>query len=118
MEENLNEVRRPVYRNLRIIWLVILIGLVLSFWGDKFSAVGVVLAIVRLVQVRALAGVSDAMARAYRVMCIGLALTIGCLLLGLLALGSILSVIFSLAALAGAVVLLVSEYYFYSGWTA
>ena len=86
MEENLNEVRRPVYRNLRIIWLVFLVGFVISFWDNILvSAAGVVLLIVRLVQMRALVGVSDAMARAYRVMCIGLALTIGCLLLGLLA---------------------------------
>ena len=114
MEENLEGIQRPVYRNLRIIWQVQVIGFVFSFFDNILVTVaGIVLLIVRIVQVRALADVSDGMARAYRVLITGLALTVGCSLLGLLAFGSILSVIFALAALAGAIVLLVADYYFY-----
>ena len=110
MEENLEGIQRPVYRNLRIIWQLLLIGSVLSFFDNILVTVAsIVLLIVRIVQVRALADVSDGMARAYRVLIIGLALTVGCSLLGLLSLGSILSVIFVLAALAGAIVLIVAE---------
>lgn len=116
MEENLEGIQRPVYRNLRIIWQLLLIGSVLSFFDNILVTVAsIVLLIVRIVQVRALADVSDGMARAYRVLIIGLALTVGCSLLGLLSLGSILSVIFVLAALAGAIVLIVADYYFYFG---
>lgn len=116
MEENLEGIQRPVYRNLRIIWQLLLIGSVLSFFDNILITVAsIVLLIVRIVQVRALADVSDGMARAYRVLIIGLALTVGCSLLGLLSLGSILSVIFVLAALAGAIVLIVADYYFYFG---
>lgn len=114
MEENLEGIQRPVYRNLRIIWQVQVIGFVFSFFDNILVTVaGIVLLIVRIVQVRALADVSDGMARAYRVLITGLALTVGCSLLGLLAFGSILSVIFALAALAGAIVLLVADYYFF-----
>ena len=110
MEENLEGIQRPVYRNLRIIWQVQVIGFVFSFFDNILVTVaGIVLLIVRIVQVRALADVSDGMARAYRVLITGLALTVGCSLLGLL------SVIFALAALAGAIVLLVADYYFYFG---
>lgn len=116
MEENLEGIQRPVYRNLRIIWQVQVIGFVFSFFDNILVTVaGIVLLIVRIVQVRALADVSDGMARAYRVLITGLALTVGCSLLALLALGSTLSMIFVLPAMVGAIVLLVSDYYFYFG---
>ena len=65
MEENLEGIQRPVYRNLRIIWQVQVIGFVFSFFDNILVTVaGIVLLIVRIVQVRALADVSDGMARA------------------------------------------------------
>ena len=116
MEENLEGIQRPVYRNLRIIWKMMLIGFVLSFFDNMLvTVISIVLNIVQIVQIRALADASDRMARAYRMLIIGLALTVGCSLLALLALGSTLSMIFVLPAMVGAIVLLVSDYYFYFG---
>ena len=57
--------------------------------------------------------ISDGMGRAWRTMLLSLALTFGGLLMTLLALGSVLSILLLFVTLAGLIVMIVADYYFY-----
>lgn len=115
MDENLEGMQRPIYRNLWIYWLMKLLTLVLvPFQSTVAGILGLVLSIVELYEVYAMREVSEGMGRAWRWMVAGLVLTFGSLILVLLALGSVLSVLLLLVTVAGLLVMLVSDYHFFS----
>lgn len=117
MYENLDGIHQPLYKNLWTYWLMMLVALVLSFVPDNIVTMLVALAVnvVMLYQVYSMREVSDSMGRAWRVLLVGLVLTFGGMLLALLALGSMLSILLLLVTLAGAIVMIVADYYFYAG---
>ena len=117
MYENPDGIHRPLYKNLWTYWLMMLVALVLSFVPDNIVTMLVALAVnvVMLYQVYSMREVSDSMGRAWRVLLVGLVLTFGSMLLALLALGSMLSILLLLVTLAGAIVMIVADYYFYAG---
>lgn len=117
MYENLDGIHQPLYKNLWTYWLMMLVALVLSFVPDNIVTMLVALAVnvVMLYQVYSMREVSDSMGRAWRVLLVGLVLTFGSMLLALLALGSMLSILLLLVTLAGAIVMIVADYYFYAG---
>lgn len=117
MYENLDGIHQPLHKNLWTYWLMMLVALVLSFVPDNIVTMLVALAVnvVMLYQVYSMREVSDSMGRAWRVLLVGLVLTFGSMLLALLALGSMLSILLLLVTLAGAIVMIVADYYFYAG---
>lgn len=115
MDENLEGIQRPIYQNLRIYWLMQLISwLLMPFDNIVVSIVSLVVNIVQLYEVYAMREVSDGMGRAWRMLLISFALTFGGLLLTILAIGSALSILLLVVTLAGLIVMLVANYYFYS----
>ena len=104
MYENLDGIHRPLYKNLWVYWLMMLVALVLSLIPGNIVMTLIALAVnvVMLYQVYSMREVSDSMERAWRV------------LLALLALGSVLSILLLLVTLAGAIVMIVADYYFYA----
>lgn len=115
MNEEFGSYQQPIYHNLWIYWLVQLIALVLMpFDNIVVSIVSLVVNIVQLYEVYAMREVSDGMGRAWRMLLISFALTFGGLLLTILAIGSALSILLLVVTLAGLIVMLVANYYFYS----
>lgn len=116
MDENLEGMQRPIYHNVWMYWLMQLIMLVLiPFNGVLFSIIALAANIVQLYEVYAMRDVSDGMARAWRWKIVSIALMIGGMVLVLLALGSILGLFLALLTVAGAVGMLVADYYFFAG---
>ncbi len=114
MDENLEGIQRPIYQNLRIYWLMQLIALVLlPFDHIIASLIGFIVGVVQLYELYAMRDVSDGMGRAWRTMLLSLALTFGGLLMTLLALGSVLGVLLLFVTLAGLIVMIVADYYFF-----
>ena len=114
MYENLEGIQRPIYHNLWVYWLMQLIGLVLlPFAHIIASLMGFVVGVVQLYELYTMREVSDGMGRAWRTMLLSLILTFGGLLMTLLALGSVLSVLLLFVTLAGLIVMIVADYYFY-----
>lgn len=114
MNENFEGIQRPIYHNLWVYWLMQLIALVLlPFEHIIASIIGLVAGGVQLYELYAMREVSDGMGRAWRTMLISLALTFGGLLMTLLALGSVLSVLLLFVTLAGLIVMMVADYYFF-----
>ena len=114
MDENLEGIQQPIYKNLWVYWLMKLLALVLLPFDNTVAGIlGLVLGIVELYEVYAMREVSEGMGRAWRWMVIGLVLTFGSLVLALLALGSVLGVLLLFVTLAGLIVMIVADYYFY-----
>lgn len=114
MNEEFQSYQQPIYHNLWIYWLMQLIALVLlPFDHIIASLMGFVVGVVKLYELYAMRDVSDGMGRAWRTMLLSLALTFGGLLMTLLALGSVLSILLLLVALAGLIVMILADYYFY-----
>ncbi|MGO5029390.1 hypothetical protein [Candidatus Agathobaculum pullicola] len=114
MDENLEGIQRPIYHNLWVYWLMQLIGLVLlPFAHIIASLMGFVVGVVQLYELYTMREVSDGMGRAWRTMLLSLILTFGGLILTLLAIGSVLSILLLLVTLAGLIVMIVADYYFY-----
>lgn len=114
MNEEFESYQQPIYHNLWIYWLMQLIALVLlPFDHIIASIIGLVVGVVQLYELYAMRDVSDGMGRAWRTMLLSLALTFGGLLLTLLALGSVLSVLLLFVTLAGLIVMIVADYYFF-----
>lgn len=114
MNEAFEGIQRPIYHNLWVYWLMQLIALVLLPFGHIIaSIIGLVAGVVQLYELYAMREVSDGMGRAWRTMLISLALTFGGLLMTLLALGSVLSVLLLFVTLAGLIVMMVADYYFF-----
>lgn len=116
MYENLDGIHRPLYQNLWVYWLMMLVALVLSLIPGNIVMTLLALAVnvVMLYQVYSMREVSDSMERAWRVLLVGLVLTFGGVLLALLALGSVLSILLLLVTFAGAITMIVADYYFYA----
>lgn len=115
MDENLEGIQQPIYKNLWVYWLMKLLALVLLPFDNTVAGIlGLVLGIVELYEVYAMREVSEGMGRAWRWMVIGLVLTFGSLVLALLALGSVLSILLLVVTVAGLLVMLVSDYHFFS----
>lgn len=115
MEMKLDGIYLPIYRNLWIYWITIAIGTaLLPFDNIACSLIGIALNLVGLYQMYQMRGASEGLAKAFRLWVIALALTIGGLLLTLLALGSALAVLLLLVSLAGVIMLLVAQYFFYA----
>ncbi|MDO5141580.1 MAG: hypothetical protein Q4D31_01010 [Eubacteriales bacterium] len=117
MGDGLDGIWRPIYRELQIYWLVTLAGTVLSCLGDHIvlAVISIALSAVKAYQVYALRAVSDGMDRAWRVLLISLVLTFGGLLLAVLAAGSVLGALLLVVSFAGVIVLLVADYFFFTG---
>lgn len=114
MNEEFQSYQQPIYHNLWIYWLMQLIALVLlPFDHIIASLVGVVVGVVQLYELYAMRDVSEGMGRAWRTMLLSLALTFGGLLMTLLALGSVLGVLLLFVTLAGLIVMIVADYYFF-----
>ena len=114
MDENLEGIHRPIYHNLWIYWLMQLIALVLlPFDHIIASLMGFVAGVIQLYEVYEMRDVSDGMGRAWRTMLLSLILTFGGLILTILAIGSALSILLLLVTLAGLIVMIVADYYFY-----
>ena len=114
MNEEFQSYRQPIYHNLWIYWLMQLIALVLlPFDHIIASLVGLVVGVVQLYELYAMRDVSEGMGRAWRTMLLSLALTFGGLLMTLLALGSVLGVLLLFVTLAGLIVMIVADYYFF-----
>ncbi len=115
MNEEFGSYQQPIYHNLWIYWLMQLIALVLlPFDHIIASLIGFIVGVVQLYELYAMRDVSDGMGRAWRTMLLSLALTFGGLLLTILAIGSALSILLLVVTLAGLIVMLVANYYFYS----
>lgn len=114
MDDNLEGIQRPIYHNLWMFWLMQLIALVLLPF-DHFLAgiLGLVAGLVQLYELYAMREVSDGMERSWRVRLVALIMTFGGLLMTLLALGSVLGVLLLFVTLAGLIVMIVADYYFY-----
>lgn len=114
MNEEFQSYQQPIYHNLWIYWLMQLIALVLlPFDHIIASLVGVVVGVVQLYELYAMRDVSEGMGRAWRTMLLSLALTFDGLLMTLLALGSVLGVLLLFVTLAGLIVMIVADYYFF-----
>lgn len=114
MDENLEGIQQPIYKNLWVYWLMQLIALVLlPFDHIIASLIGFVAGVVQLYELYTMREVSDGMGRAWRTMLLSLILTFGGLLMTLLALGSVLGVLLLFVTLAGLIVMIVADYYFY-----
>ena len=114
MNENLEGIQQPIYKNLWVYWLMQLIALVLlPFDHIIASLIGFVAGVVQLYELYTMREVSDGMGRAWRTMLLSLILTFGGLLMTLLALGSVLGVLLLFVTLAGLIVMIVADYYFY-----
>lgn len=114
MNEEFGSYQQPIYHNLWIYWLMQLIALVLlPFDHIIASLIGFVVGVVQLYELYAMRDVSDGMGRAWRTMLLSLALTFGGLLMTLLALGSVLGVLLLFVTLAGLIVMIVADYYFF-----
>lgn len=114
MDENFEGIHRPIYHNLWIYWLMQLIALVLLPFNHIIaSLMGFVAGVVQLYELYTMREVSDGMGRAWRTMLLSLILTFGGLLMTLLALGSVLGVLLLFVTLAGLIVMIVADYYFY-----
>lgn len=115
MNENSEGIQRPIYRNLWMYWLMLLISLVLLPFDNVVTMIiGLVVSIVQLYEVYAMRDVSDSMGHAWRILVIGLVLTFGGLILTILAIGSALSILLLLVTIGGLLVMLVADYFFYS----
>lgn len=116
MNENFEGIQRPIYHNLWVYWLMQLITLVLiPFNGGVFGIIGLAASIVQLYEVYAMREVSDGMARAWRWKIVSIVLTLGGLILTLMAIGSALAILLLLLTLAGTIGVLVASYYFFDG---
>lgn len=114
MNEEFGSYQQPIYHNLWIYWLMQLIALVLlPFDHIIASLIGFIVGVVQLYELYAMRDVSDGMGRAWRTMLLSLALTFGGLLMTLLALGSVLGVLLLFVTLAGLIVMIVADYYFF-----
>lgn len=114
MNEEFTGYQQPIYHNLWIYWLMQLMGLVLlPFDHIIASLIGFVVGIVQLYELYAMRDVSDGMGRAWRTMLLSLVLTFGGLLMTLLALGSVLGILLLFVTLAGLIIMMVADYYFY-----
>lgn len=114
MNEEFESYQQPIYHNLWIYWLMQLIALVLlPFDHIIASLIGFIVGVVQLYELYAMRDVSDGMGRAWRTMLLSLALTFGGLLMTLLALGSVLGVLLLFVTLAGLIVMIVADYYFF-----
>ena len=116
MNENFEGIQRPIYHNLWVYWLMQLIMLVLiPFNGVVFGIVGLAASIVQLYEVYAMREVSDGMARAWRWKIVSIVLTLGGLILTLMAIGSAWAILLLRLTLAGTIGVLVASYYFFDG---
>lgn len=114
MNEEFESYQQPIYHNLWIYWLMQLIALVLlPFDHIIVSLMGLVAGVVQLYELYTMRDVSEGMGRAWRTMLLSLALTFGGLLMTILALGSVLGVLLLFVTLAGLIVMIVADYYFY-----
>lgn len=114
MNEEFGSYQQPIYHNLWIYWLMQLIALVLLPFDHIIASLrGFVVGVVQLYELYAMRDVSDGMGRAWRTMLLSLALTFGGLLMTLLALGSVLGVLLLFVTLAGLIVMIVADYYFF-----
>ena len=115
MDKDLEGIRRPVYRNLWIYWLMMLLGTVLGQSDSTLiSVIAFIPVIIELYQLYLMRTVSDGLEQAFRWNIAGMTIAVASLVLALLALGSALAVLLVLAALGGVIVTVIADYYFYS----
>ena len=115
MDKDLEGICRPVYRNLWIYWLMLLLGTVLGLSDSTLiSVIAFIPVIIELYQLYLMRTVSDGLEQAFRWNIAGMTIAVAGLVLALLALGSALAVLLVLAALGGVIVTVIADYYFYS----
>ena len=115
MDKDLEGIRRPVYRNLWIYWLMLLLGTVLGLSDSTLiTVIALIPVIIELYQLYLMRTVSDGLEQAFRWNIAGMTIAVAGLVLALLALGSVLAVLLVLAALGGVIVTVIADYYFYS----
>ena len=115
MDKDLEGICRPVYRNLWIYWLMMLLGTVLGLSDSTLiSVIAFIPVIIELYQLYLMRTVSDGLEQAFRWNIAGMTIAVAGLVLALLALGSVLAVLLVLAALGGVIVTVIADYYFYS----
>ena len=115
MDKDLEGICRPVYRNLWIYWLMLLLGTVLGLSDSTLiSVIAFIPVIIELYQLYLMRTVSDGLEQAFRWNIAGMTIAVAGLVLALLALGSVLAVLLVLAALGGVIVTVIADYYFYS----
>ena len=115
MDKDLEGICRPVYRNLWIYWLMLLLGTVLGLSDSTLiSVIAFIPVIIELYQLYLMRTVSDGLEQAFRWNIAGMTIAVASLVLALLALGSVLAVLLVLAALGGVIVTVIADYYFYS----
>lgn len=115
MNKDLEGICRPVYRNLWIYWLMMLLGTVLGLSDSTLiTVIAFIPVIIELYQLYLMRTVSDGLEQAFRWNIAGMTIAVAGLVLALLALGSVLAVLLVLAALGGVIVTVIADYYFYS----
>ena len=129
MYEEMQEYRQPLYKDLRLYWLASLLVAVLGVLDNiAVSIVVFVLGVIQLVALYRMRTISLRMNKAFRWNIIGLVMTIAGLVLALVVVlmaesdpmlyltGNPITVVLLmlLVALAGAVVMIVANYYFYT----
>lgn len=115
MDKDLEGICRPVYRNLWIYWLMMLLGTVLGLSDSTLiSVIAFIPVIIELYQLYLMRTVSEGLEQAFRWNIAGMTIAVAGLVLALLALGSALAVLLVLAALGGVIVTVIADYYFYS----
>ena len=115
MDKDLEGICRPVYRNLWIYWLMLLLGTVLGLSDSTLiTVIALIPVIIELYQLYLMRTVSDGLEQAFRWNIAGMTIAVAGLVLALLALGSVLAVLLVLAALGGVIVTVIADYYFYS----
>ena len=115
MNKDLEGICRPVYRNLWIYWLMMLLGTVLGLSDSTLiTVIALIPVIIELYQLYLMRTVSDGLEQAFRWNIAGMTIAVAGLVLALLALGSVLAVLLVLAALGGVIVTVIADYYFYS----
>ena len=115
MDKDLEGICRPVYRNLWIYWLMLLLGTVLGLSDSTLiTVIALIPVIIELYQLYLMRTVSDGLEQAFRWNIAGMTIAVAGLVLALLALGSALAVLLVLAALGGVIVTVIADYYFYS----